>query len=236
MSELFNKLKEFLFSPFNKKPSPDPIPDPTPEPDSYPIPEPEPSPTPDPGPSNTTTIVTPKLNIIDVRSTLPNNPRGIFWSQFTPNRPLKNIKFITVHHTADNINDINRINQIEINNKHAYKLGYPRIPYHFWRQETAAGGKIYWCNNLEWVTWHARNANPSSISIALVGNYANREPDQKLLTDLEMLLKKLLKELNLPIIKVFGHGELGAYGNATACPGSKLLKYIKNFRKDGAMV
>ena len=172
------------------------------------------------------------MEITDYRDSLEDNPR-VRWDDFNAPRSLNKIKLIVVHHTGDHINDIDRINEIERTETRIYKYGCQRIPYHFWRQETAAGGMLAWCNHLSEITWHARNANPVAIGCAFVGNYDTQEPDAQMLQDLQELLDYLCGMLNLPHSCVYGHGELTEYGNSTSCPGSKLLVHVRNYRQTG---
>ncbi|MFH1618263.1 MAG: peptidoglycan recognition family protein [Candidatus Margulisiibacteriota bacterium] len=190
-----------------------------------PQPAPEFTPSEAEGPEPVSTIST--IEIKDMTNKLRKNPR-VKWSDFNQPRQLSKIKFLVVHHTADNINDIHRLNEIEINGTRIYKYGCPTIPYHYWINEDA---QIHKCNNLSDITWHAKNANPVSVGIALVGNYEKQKPSAAALKSLEFLLNELLGNLKLPVTKVFGHRELTMYGNSTACPGRFLFPFVQEFRR-----
>lgn len=57
----------------------------------------------------------------------------------------------------------------------------------------------------------------------------NEEPAKAQLSSLETLLISLKVKYNIPIENILGHQEIPA---STACPGTNLLAWVKNFRTD----
>jgi len=172
------------------------------------------------------------LEIHDMREHLWINPQHT-WEDYRKRRSLSDIKLIVVHDTENNINDIKIANELEIKNTALHPMGLPRIRFHYWINEA---GEVYLCNDLENVTWHSHLADKKSLAVALVGDYDKQEPKKENLKILEVLLNKLITELNLSRKNVFGHGELKLYLNFTRCPGKNLIKYVKQYRKIGRMV
>ena len=71
--------------------------------------------------------------------------------------------------------------------------------------------------------------NSKSLGICLTGNFMNETPTTAQLTSLETLLISLKVKYNIVLENILGHQEIPA---STACPGTNLLVWVKNFRKD----
>jgi len=175
------------------------------------------------------------MQIIDVRKTLKTNTK-VKWPDFNAPRHISSIKLGVIHHTSDYIVDLNKLNDIEIRETRIYKDGCERVPYHYWIN---LQGVIYWCNDLEQITWTCNNANPIALSIALCGNFQQNGPRPNQVKALKELLDWLCKKRpdipNLTQETVYGHGEeyMRSFGNRTSCPGKYLQPLITNYRKFG---
>ncbi len=128
-------------------------------------------------------------------------------------RPLAQIRQLIIHHTAaDPSLGIEVIAQ-----KHVETLGWPAIGYHFVIERD---GRIYETNDLTTVSFHARQANASTLGIAFCGNFDTAVPAEAQLESGGALCAYLLRELSLPIENVRGHRAVVS----TACPGHNWAK------------
>jgi len=172
------------------------------------------------------------LKVKDMREHLWVNPHHT-WEDHGKRRDLSDIKFIVLHHTGNEINDVKIVNEIEVKNTKRHPLGLPGIRFHYFVNEY---GDVYQCNDLEDITWHSGLADKKSLAVALVGDYDKKVPDKRNLKVLEGLFNKLTMDLGLAKESVKGHGELKFYLNFTSCPGKKLLPFVKKYRDEGKMV
>jgi hypothetical protein len=190
------------------------------------------------------------LKVTDLRKTLPRNSKRA-WAK----RSLKKVKIIAIHHTAGTVlpDKYNEIEQTYIYARYhrdknwgsaRYPAYAPTLAYHFM---IGRSGEIFFCNDLENVTWHANYANPIAISICLHGHLTKQEPSYEQLKSLQKLLKELTEQHpEFPASRkdVYGHMELVGkslarkywiwrdFGNYTTCPASA-TKYVQEFRNTG---
>jgi hypothetical protein len=82
------------------------------------------------------------------------------------------------------------------------------------------------------VVWAASGANPFSYNIC-VDACEFSPPTVEQRSVLRMRLDALRVKHSLTRHRVFGHGELTSYGNATACPGPDLLELVRDYRSGG---
>ncbi|MFQ5854292.1 MAG: peptidoglycan recognition family protein [Anaerolineae bacterium] len=123
-------------------------------------------------------------------------------------RTLAQVQQIVIHHTATDPS----VGIEAIATKHVDELGWPGIGYHF---VIDAGGRIYQTNNLTTVSFHARQANPTTVGITFSGNFDEAMPTEAQLAGGGRLCAYLLRELSLPLENVRGHKDFVS----TGCPG-----------------
>ncbi len=123
-------------------------------------------------------------------------------------RTLSQIQQIVIHHTGADPS----IGIEAIAGKHVHELGWPGIGYHF---VIDAEGRIYQTNDLTTISFHARQANPTTVGIAFGGNFDEAVPTDAQLESGGRLCAYLLRELSLPIENVRGHKAFVS----TECPG-----------------
>ena len=136
----------------------------------------------------------------------------------------ESIKYLIIHHTAT-ARDTTTFAAVK---KYHISKGWGDIGYHYF---ITADGKI-WPGRAENVVGaHSISANMNfkSLGICLTGNFMNETPTKAQLSSLETLLISLKVKYNIAIENILGHQEIPA---STACPGTNLLAWIKNFRKD----
>lgn len=141
--------------------------------------------------------------IIDLVYDLPRHAQRRY-----DTRALAQIQQLIIHHTAAD----SSLGVEAIARKHVEDLGWPGIGYHF---VVDAAGQIYQTNNLTTVSFHARHANPTTVGIALSGNFDESVPTEEQLESAGRLCSFLLRELSLPLRNVRGHKALVS----TDCPG-----------------
>jgi hypothetical protein len=103
------------------------------------------------------------------------------------------------------------------------------LMYHY---RVSADGRLWRTQPERLITWHARNANRSGLAVCCdLG--AGQSPGAAQLRGLRALLDWLCyRRPDLPAGRsdVWGHGELRAAGNATACPGG-LAAWVRAYRE-----
>ena len=123
-------------------------------------------------------------------------------------RALARIQQLVIHHTATEPS----VGIEAIARKHVDELGWPGIGYHF---TIDADGQIYQTNHLTTVSFHARQANPTTVGIAFCGNFDEAVPTDAQLESGGRLCAYLLRELSLPLENIRGHRVFVS----TECPG-----------------
>ena len=101
----------------------------------------------------------------------------------------------------------------------------PCITYHF---AIDRSGRIFQLNNMNSITWHAREANTYSIGVLLLGNYNKQEITNSQVRALNKLERKFRKDLLLSKKDWTWHNEVQK--DPTECCGSNLIKFIKRWR------
>lgn len=127
-------------------------------------------------------------------------------------RTLADIRYLVVHHTGAPI----EIGPRQIAEEHVNALGWPGIGYHF---VVGADGTVWRTQDLTTTSHHARQFNPVSVGIALVGDLTHGAPPPDQLDGAARLVADLADRLGLPLEAVRGHGEMVP----TACPGEAFL-------------
>jgi N-acetylmuramoyl-L-alanine amidase len=132
-------------------------------------------------------------------------------------RLLERITHIAVHHSASPMGKFTPYDFARWHTDPNGRLKAPGICYHF---SITGDGKIYQCNELEALAWHACDANIYSIGVELDGNFENEDPTSEQIASLLWLVNYLNTLLGKTLI-VKGHRELP--GNSTACPGKNMM-------------
>ena len=132
-------------------------------------------------------------------------------------------KYIVVHHSAGNFGTIEFLQKVH--NQRQSGDPIDAIPYHYvigngnglsegevasdWRQEYGIWGAHVSGNNSD--------RNFRGIGICLIGNFEEKTVPDKQYLALTALTKKLMREHNIPVENVSGHGYTN--GESTKCPG-----------------
>jgi N-acetyl-anhydromuramyl-L-alanine amidase AmpD len=127
-------------------------------------------------------------------------------------RPLEDIQYLVIHHSAVPAS----VGPVQIAAYHIRKHDWPGIGYHY---VVAADGTLYQTNALETKSYHAAKANPYSVGICFLGNFAASTPPPAQMQAGAHLVAWLLGELDLPVDNIKGHKDL----MGTACPGLQWL-------------
>lgn len=143
--------------------------------------------------------------IPDITDSLPKHEDKTYTS-----RVLEDIRNFIIHHTAVSPD----VGPEAIARYHVKRRDWPGIGYHF---VVMADGTTHQTNRLETVSYHARQANPTSIGIAFAGNFMGTEPTATQLESGGRLLSYLMQKLNLTSDSIKGHKDFVP----TACPGNQ---------------
>lgn len=155
--------------------------------------------------------------VIDIRKKLPRHASKKF-----ARRSLSQIDQVVLHHTAGRIDETpEEIAAYHVGPNHISSTGTPGISYTL---VIDAQGRIYWCNDIESITWHVSNENTHSVSICVIGNYETRQPNAKQVAAVKRAKRWLEKKIGrkLPMV---GHSKAGTTG--TECPGDNLRTAFK---------
>jgi hypothetical protein len=92
--------------------------------------------------------------------------------------------------------------------------GWPSIGYHL---AVAPSGRVYWCNGLQLIAYHAGNwpVNVKGVGIVFLGNYTDAAPSQIMLDAAIRARRWVARPTGRPDLDYSGHKDW--YG--TACPG-----------------
>jgi hypothetical protein len=177
------------------------------------------------------------MDLIRYWDIIPHNPK-LEWKT----RKLEAVKRIVVHQLASPIypnstKDIdNNIKYFLSDNNHITPgKALPYIPYHVVIDDD---GKVYWCNEFTYETWHCKGHNRDSVGIALMGSFdgpgfkgRDKEPTEPQINSLISVLNGFIMYTFNTITKkdVYGHCELDPTRKA-ACPGNVIMKTLKEWR------
>lgn len=125
-----------------------------------------------------------------------------------PLKPLKEIKFIVIHHTEETGWDIFKTHQF-----HQEERKWSGIGYNFFIEKT---GEVLMGRGYH-IGAHAKQYNDRSLGICLTGNFDVELPAKEQLESVKELCLFLMKEFAIPICNVLGHCELE--GVTKTCPG-----------------
>ncbi len=146
--------------------------------------------------------------VTDISRSLRRDP-----SQHYAARPLCDIRYLVIHHTGASA----AFGPEAIARAHVEDNGWPGIGYHF---VVDPAGTIYHTQDLTVVSYHARQFNPASVGIAVMGDLTSAQPTPAQLEATADLIASLLFDLGLPLDAVRGHREMVP----TPCPGDAFLR------------
>lgn len=159
------------------------------------------------------------VQIIDLRKSLPVNPKYT-WRDRKGTRSINSVKRIIMHHTGmkkdstaqyGDVELASRIAKSHINSTRNIPDGDPGFPYTAY----VRNGKLYICNDFDYLTFGAASNNTDSVHIAVEGDYASTD----VLTDADrnaLYAGYFLLKANLPAFEsLVAHKEV----NPTSCPG-----------------
>lgn len=130
-------------------------------------------------------------------------------------------KYIVIHHTASNgenrINDIAKI--------HLVQNRWSKIAYHYFIDND---NNVYQLLPESESAPHSYHRNNDAIAVCIAGNFSTREVPADKLAVLAELIKKIMKENNIPAENVLRHCDIP--DNHTECCGKNFN--IEHFRKE----
>jgi N-acetyl-anhydromuramyl-L-alanine amidase AmpD/uncharacterized small protein (DUF1192 family) len=127
-------------------------------------------------------------------------------------RRLADIQHLIIHHSAI----APTAGAQRIADYHVSKLDWPGIGYHY---VVGEDGTLSQTNDLETVSYHAVDANPTGVGICFLGNFMKKAPPQAQLQAGAHLVAWLMQELGLSLNAIQGHQEVVD----TRCPGDQWL-------------
>jgi N-acetyl-anhydromuramyl-L-alanine amidase AmpD len=166
---------------------------------------PEPAPVP-PEPSEPARLAAPAIQ--DLTAKLAKHATNTYNT-----RPRSDIRNVIIHHSAGPVT----VGPEAIARYHVTKHNWPGAGYHFF---VADDGILYQANALETISYHAVQANPTSVGVCFLGSFMETIPPAAQLRAGGHLVAWLLQELDLSIDDIKGHKEVVA----TACPGEQWAK------------
>lgn len=166
------------------------------------------------------------MKIIDLRSYLPTHATRRF-----PKRNIGQVDTIVIHHTAGpSTQTVKSIAQYHSGpSSHVCNGGCPGICYHY---VINRAGKIYLCNPLESLVYHAAPMNTKSIGVCLIGNFDKIPPTQAQLDALDYLIPYLRTNLLKKELQVIGHRD--ACNGCKSCPGQNMYAVLEKYQDASA--
>lgn len=114
-----------------------------------------------------------------------------------------------------------------IRRSHVGYRGWADIGYHYIIDRA---GRVWEGRPVIYQGAHVRNHNPHNIGVMLMGNFELQQPTQAQLAALEKLVTDLRHIYDVPVNRIYTHGELVA----TRCPGTNLQVRVNRMRQRGA--
>lgn len=141
--------------------------------------------------------------------------------RFQPTQPLRNWKYVVLHHTASTSGSVETIHAAHLQNKDRSGKPWLGIGYHFviGNGRGMADGEIEptfrWRQQMSGAHAGISEYNQQGIGIVLVGNFEKGPPSTAQRRSVEQLVNYLCRTLNIKEQHIVGHGDI----KATACPG-----------------
>lgn len=158
--------------------------------------------------------------IINLIGKLPKHAKGDWLTMPTKRkdgstqagpRSFGDITHISIHHTAV------EGGTPEGHARYHVGKGYGSIAYHV----HIKGDQIHLANDLLALTWHTGSNNYHTVSVAIEGNFANRDMTEGERNALYASILTLMSVFNVPVNNVLGHKE---YAQPTSCPCFSMSK------------
>jgi hypothetical protein len=146
-------------------------------------------------------------------------------------------KYIVIHHSAGNYGNIEFLQQVHRERQAEDPID--AIPYHYivgngnglgigvvksdWREKWNLWGMHVSRNNID--------RNFRGLGICVIGNFEHKHISKEQYEAVVKLTKKLMREHNIPVENVSGHGY--TKGESTKCPGKyfPMEKFLKDIQK-----
>jgi len=142
-------------------------------------------------------ITIPGARVVDVRASLPRHPKLRYRK-----RKLTDIRSAAEHHSLTKTGS-----PLAFANYHVFTNGWPGIAYPFVIDQD---GTIYWCLDLDLISYHVGNSNKHALGICMIGDFRYQKPTAAQLQANYRLLQYL--QGILPNMKqILGHQEYPGY-------------------------
>jgi hypothetical protein len=144
-------------------------------------------------------------------------------AQWPVDEPLRDWKYLVLHHTATEAGSVESIHDTHLRNKDKNGKPWQGIGYHFviGNGDGMGDGEIEptfrWRQQLAGAHAGVNEYNQHGVGIVLVGNFEKHEPTRAQLAAAKRLVGTLGRRLQIPADHVIGHDEV----RATECPGAK---------------
>ena len=149
------------------------------------------------------------------------SPIEKYETNYQPVAPLRDWKFLVLHHTASENGSVDSINKTHLERKDAQGNPWKGIGYHFviGNGQGMADGEIKptfrWMEQMTGAHAGQKLYNEEGIGICLVGNFENHTPSQKQLVSVKELVAQLKVSFEISDDRIIGHRSI----KPTECPG-----------------
>lgn len=141
-------------------------------------------------------------------------------------RPLSAVKAIDIHHS-----ETSRATTWQtVRNYHTGTKGWPDIAYHVGVRLYGGVLTISLLNDLNVISYHAREGNSTDVAICFMGSYMSAKPEQAEIDAGREIIAAIRAYLGRSI-PVRGHRDVP--NNQTSCPGDKLEAAIPEMALNG---
>ena len=139
-------------------------------------------------------------------------------------RDVADIDKVIVHQACSN-GTLYNIAEYHTEPNHISDTGCPSLCYHYAIETT---GEIHRTAKHSDLVWHCAGQNTTSVGVLVIGDFAGEgylgssEPTYYQLASLRYLLNKLIYDLDLELLDIYGHSDYGK----PACPGYVIEEFI----------
>lgn len=141
--------------------------------------------------------------------------------RFRPQSPLREWKYVVLHHTASNTGSVESIHAVHLQNKDRSGKPWLGIGYHFviGNGRGMPDGEIEptfrWRQQMSGAHAGVNEYNQKGIGVVLVGDFEKGPPTPAQTQVVKRLVNYLCRTLKIDEQHIVGHGDI----KATACPG-----------------
>ena len=157
------------------------------------------------------------MEVTNIIEKLPRHPDRKY-----PNRPLTQIKFIDIHHSASWTKDYQGIQTIKnFAHGHINDRKWPGLGYNY---VVGPDGRLFKTGYDAQMRWSVGNHNRNALSLMLIGMFNVEDVPEKQWEIATLWVKHIRQAYGVGVDRVKGHREFSGH-NANQCPGFSMERF-----------